>query len=57
MPAGIQLGFFKIRVSKMVNGKETIPAKYNAETTLGQQIAGDDPAILRHRIDVKLSRR
>jgi len=57
MPPGIQLGFFKIRVSKKVNGVETLPAKYNAETTLGQQIAGDDPAILRHRIDVKLSKR
>lgn len=44
-PPGIQLGFFKVRISKQVNGAESIPAKYNTETTLGQQISGDDPAI------------
>jgi hypothetical protein len=45
MPGGMQLGFYRIRVSKLGNGKETIPAKYNTATTLGQQIAPDDPAI------------
>ena len=45
MPGGMQLGLYRIRVSKLANGKETIPAKYNTATTLGQQIAPDDPAI------------
>jgi hypothetical protein len=45
MPGGMQLGFYRIRVSKPANGKETIPAKYNTATTLGQQISPDDPTI------------
>lgn len=44
-PPGLQIGLYRVRVSKMVDGKETLPAKYNAETTLGQQISPDDPAI------------
>jgi hypothetical protein len=56
-PAGIQLGFFKIRVSRESGGKETIPAKYNSQTILGQQIAGDDPAVLKHRIEIALSKK
>jgi len=57
MPFGIQLGFFKIRVSKEVNGKETIPAIYNSATTLGQQVATDDPAIIRQKIVLNLKSR
>ena len=49
-PSGLQLGFYRVQVSKIVNGKETIPAKYNTETILGQQATGDDPAVLGRRI-------
>jgi hypothetical protein len=41
---GIYVGLYRIRISKMVNGKETIPARYNAETTLGRELASDVPA-------------
>ena len=44
-PPGLQFGFFKVKVSKQANGAETIPAKYNTESILGQQISNDDPAI------------
>jgi hypothetical protein len=54
-PAGIQIGFYRVRVSKVVDGKETIPAKYNTETTLGQQVAPDDPAILRQNMSFALT--
>jgi hypothetical protein len=54
MPPGLRLGFYRVKVSKTVNGKEMIPAIYNAETTLGQQIAPDDPALLRHKIVLNL---
>jgi hypothetical protein len=47
LPGGIHLGLYKVRISKMVNGKETIPARYNAETTLGQEVSNDDPAVQR----------
>ena len=45
-PPGLQFGLYKVKVSKIVNGAETIPAKYNSETILGQQISDDDPAIV-----------
>jgi hypothetical protein len=46
-----------VKVSKTVNGKETIPAIYNAETILGQQIAPDDPAFTNQRIKLDLKSR
>lgn len=54
-PPGVQLGFYRVKVSKMANGQETIPAKYNAETTLGQQVSPDDPAIAGQRVRFELS--
>jgi hypothetical protein len=44
-PPGVQAGFYKVRVSRVVKGKETIPAKYNTETTLGQEVSKDNWAI------------
>jgi hypothetical protein len=38
----IPLGFYRVEVSKKnAKGQETIPAKYNTKTTLGQEIAPD----------------
>lgn len=53
-PEGLQLGFYKIRISKLKNGKELLPGRYNTETILGQQVANDDSAIARHRVDIAL---
>jgi hypothetical protein len=50
MPGGLQLGLYRVKISKVVNGKETVPAIYNTETTLGQQISPDDPALVRQKI-------
>jgi hypothetical protein len=55
MPPGLQLGLYRIRVSKMVNGAETIPAQFNAETTVGQQVSPDDPAIAAQRVQFALT--
>jgi hypothetical protein len=49
-PPGIQMGFYKVKVSKLVNGKETIPAKYNEQTILGQHVVPDNPEILNRRV-------
>ncbi len=49
-PPGIQAGLYKVRISKMVAGKETIPAQYNVETILGQQVSKDDIAIANKRV-------
>lgn len=37
--SGVSPGLFLVRISKEVNGKELIPAKYNSETTLGIEVA------------------
>jgi hypothetical protein len=54
-PPGVQYGLFKVRISKEVNGSETIPAKYNKETILGQQISNDDPAVSSQNIKFELT--
>lgn len=36
---GVQSGLYLVRVSKVVNGKETIPKKYNKRTILGCEVA------------------
>ena len=40
---GLYCGMYRVRVSKQQQGKETIPARYNTETTLGFEIAPDIP--------------
>src|SRR3954468_7907724 len=45
MPSGAHFGLYKVRISKIVNGKETIPSRYNSETILGQEISYDDPGL------------
>jgi hypothetical protein len=44
-PPGMHFGLYKVRISKVANGKETLPAKYNTETILGQEVANDVPEI------------
>jgi hypothetical protein len=43
---GVQPGLYRVEISKMVNGKETIPAKYNTETTLGVEVAPGSPVMI-----------
>ena len=42
---GASYGLYKIRVSKLVAGKETLPARYNASTELGLEFAPDSPEL------------
>jgi hypothetical protein len=56
-PHGMQLGFYRVKISKMANGEETIPTMYNKATTLGQQIAPDDPAVMSRKISFDLKSR
>jgi hypothetical protein len=44
-PSGMHLGLYKVKVSKIADGKETIPTKYNTETTLGQEVSIDAPEV------------
>ena len=36
---GVQNGLYLVRISKVVNGRETIPEKYNQQTVLGCEVA------------------
>jgi hypothetical protein len=36
---GVQNGLYLVRISKEVDGRETIPAKFNEQTTLGCEVA------------------
>jgi hypothetical protein len=38
---GANLGFYRVEISKIVDGKETIPAKYNTDSELGIELASD----------------
>ncbi len=42
---GLYLGFYRVRISKLVAGKELIPAKYNVNTELGFEAANDIPGV------------
>jgi hypothetical protein len=46
----MHLGIYKVKISKMDAGKETIPAKYNESTTLGQEVAQDVGEIANKRV-------
>jgi hypothetical protein len=53
-PPGVQLGLYRVRVSKKQGGKETLPVRYNVETTLGQQASPDDPAVAGQKVRFEL---
>jgi hypothetical protein len=36
---GIQCGLYKVRISKLVSGKEIVPSKYNTETQKGLEVS------------------
>ena len=38
---GMHCGFYKIRISKLVDGREALPARYNRDTELGIEVALD----------------
>ena len=54
-PPGMHFGLYKVRISKVAEGAETIPAKYNAETILGQEVGPDVPEIANNRVIYALS--
>ena len=54
-PPGVQPGIYKVRISKVVNGKESIPAKYNSETILGHEVSMTDQAIANKQVRYNLT--
>ncbi len=49
---GFPLGFYRVRISKIENGKEVLAEKYNTNTTLGREIADDTPSPNRISFDL-----
>lgn len=41
---GVPCGLYRVTISKVVDGTETIPPEYNAKTTLGLEVAQDAPS-------------
>jgi hypothetical protein len=54
LPPGVRLGMYQVKISKKQGDKELIPAIYNTETILGQEVAKDDPAIMNNRVQFNL---
>lgn len=50
---GVQVGFYRVRISKPVDGKEIIPARYNERSELGIEVAQDSSDILGTTFEVK----
>jgi hypothetical protein len=40
---GLYLGLYRVRISKVQGGRETLPARYNTETILAKEVAPDVP--------------
>jgi hypothetical protein len=54
LPGGVHFGLYRVRISKQRDGRETLPARYNSESILGQEISYDDPGMAANDIRFKL---
>ena len=57
LPGGVHFGLYRVQISKQIDGRETLPARYNSETILGQEISYDDPGMAANDIRFKLESR
>jgi hypothetical protein len=55
LPGGVHFGLYRVRITKPTNGQESLPARYNKETTLGQEVSYDDPGIMNNNVAYELS--
>lgn len=44
-PPGVQFGLYSVRITRKFDGGKSIPAKYNSETTLGQEVSFQDAGV------------
>jgi hypothetical protein len=54
LPGGAHFGLYKVRISKIANGKETIPPRYNTQTVLGLEVSYDEPGIMKMNVPFEL---
>ncbi len=43
--SGVNVGFYRVEISKEVGGKEIVPGRYNVNTEIGQEVAPGVPAL------------
>jgi hypothetical protein len=53
-PGGVQFGLYRVEVSQVKEGKETIPDKYNTHTVLGIEMSYDNPQVMDPPVDFRL---
>lgn len=57
LPGGVHFGLYRVRITKDAAGRETLPARYNTETVLGQEVSYDDPGMANNDIRFQLESR
>jgi hypothetical protein len=57
LPGGAHFGLYRVRISKVTNGRELIPARYNKESILGQEVSYDDPGMINNNMGFALKSR
>ena len=55
LPGGVHFGLFTVKISKPSGAKETVPARYNANSTLGLEVSYDEPGIRDNNLAFRLS--
>jgi len=48
--SGMHVGLYKVKISKRVGDREIIPARYNEQTILGQEVSRDIPEVSNHLV-------
>ena len=58
---GMNMGYYRVKVSKIIGGKERLPARFNEQTELGVEFSDDRPAeenlLIRLRLETRRRRR
>jgi hypothetical protein len=54
LPGGVHFGFYTVRISKPAGGRESVPAHANAKSTLGLEVAYDEPGIRDNNLAFRL---
>jgi hypothetical protein len=54
LPGGVNFGLYKVRITKPNGSQESLPARYNTDTILGQEVSYDDPGMANNNIKYSL---
>lgn len=54
LPGGVHFGLYRVRITKAAGGKETLPVRFNTETTVGCEVAYDEPSMKNNDVRIEL---